>query len=91
MRGNCGSCLHWIELPGQPGNMRFCTCNPPTVILVPRQSHLNPGQMNLSAEGAWPPVMAEHSCGKWEKSDEIRETIKTPEGDKIISIDRDRK
>jgi hypothetical protein len=46
--------------------------------------------MNLSAEGTWPPTGPDVGCGCWEDCGEIRETINTPEGDKIISIDRDK-
>jgi|WetSurMetagenome_2_1015567.scaffolds.fasta_scaffold388130_2 hypothetical protein len=98
-RGKCGNCLHWAALPGQR-DMRFCTKNPPQVVLIPRQSALQPGQMNLSAEGTWPPVGPDTGCGCFEQADddviatrtiEREEAMKRMEGSKIVSMDRDKK
>jgi hypothetical protein len=86
MRGKCKNCIHFTEVQEQRGDMRFCTRNPPTVILVPRQSPLNPSQMNLSAEGAWPPVGPDHECGCFETAIGIGVPNNSPSG--VVSISR---
>ena len=86
MMGFCKDCMYWREVVGQ-SNMKFCLCNPPQVILIPRQSALRPEQMSLSAEGAWPPVGPDHQCGKWEKRVEEASDDTSSNIGKLLSIE----
>ena len=74
MIGPCIQCLFWKEAKERPGE-RVCRKNPPTPVLVPQPSHLNPQQMNLVIMAVDPPTNPDHECGCWEDCGEVREII----------------
>jgi hypothetical protein len=49
----------------------FCRINPPTAVIIPLgQNKIDPRRIESTTLSAWPPVMRNQWCGKWEKKAE---------------------
>lgn len=65
----CSNCAHVFTMnPGQPGEVKVCRLNPPTVCLIPMPgaalaTQANPQGMGMIPQGVPVPVMADWLCG----------------------------